>query len=32
MEWGMGDEDPKIFNPVKLNTTQVRVGIVFQCF
>ena len=22
-EWGLGDEDPKIFNPVKLNTTQV---------
>ena len=23
-EWGDGTEDPKIFNPVKLNTTQVR--------
>ena len=31
MEWGLGNEDPNIFNPVKLNTTQVGVLSVSLC-
>lgn len=31
MEWGLGNEDPNIFNPVKLNTTQVGALLVDLC-